>query len=65
MKTQLVRLIDVFALGPFMIYAASRSQLTRNQKLALSIAGILTITYNLKNYLETREQESGPGGEAV
>jgi hypothetical protein len=65
MKTQLIRLVDVFALGPFMIYAAQRAQLTRTERNTLTIIGLLTIAYNLKNYLETREQESPTSRETV
>ena len=49
MKTQTIRLIDVFLLGPFMIWAGT--QLKGDwAKAAMIGAGILTITYNARNY---------------
>lgn len=65
MKTQLIRLVDVFVLGPFMLYAATLPRLSRTQKTALGIIGAATVIYNLVNYLETRKQESAGGGEAA
>ena len=58
MKTQLIRLIDVWALGPFMIYASTRPRLTQNEKLALAILGAATVIYNMKNYLDVNRQEN-------
>lgn len=52
MKTQTIRLIDVFLLGPFMIYAAAKPQLTPLDRIILAIIGIATILYNWKNYKE-------------
>jgi branched-subunit amino acid ABC-type transport system permease component len=57
MKTQLIRLIDVLALGPFMIYAASQPLLTRGEKTMLAAIGVATILYNLVNYLNERERD--------
>lgn len=50
-KTQRIRLIDVWVLGPLMLYSAhllpKRHELTR---LALAGTGVATIIYNLNNY---------------
>lgn len=55
-KSQGVRLVDVFLLGPFMVYAATL--LPRDQQLArviLAGSGVATVLYNGRNYLATRE----------
>jgi len=49
-KSQNVRLIDVFALGPFMVWAATQKTLPKWAQVALVVSGILTITYNADNY---------------
>ena len=55
-KTQDVRLIDVFLLGPFMIWAGM--QLKNDlAKLAMIGSGVATIYYNGQNFLEVRENE--------
>jgi hypothetical protein len=48
-KGQTVRLIDVFVLGPFMLWAATqmRSDVAR---LTMATAGAATIVYNWRNY---------------
>jgi hypothetical protein len=51
MKTQTIRLLDVFVLGPFMVWYAMQSRDMPNAaRWALGIAGVLTITYNANNY---------------
>ena len=54
-KTQRVRLMDVYLLGPFMVFAATlipkSHQLTR---LGLAVAGIGTSVYNWRNYRKVR-----------
>lgn len=55
MKTQTVRLIDVFALGPFMIYAALKARgLSPIEQSVLGFSGLATIIYNGANYLEAQ-----------
>lgn len=56
MKTQNVRLLDVFALGPFMIWASRqlRPSLARD---AMLVSGILTILYNGVNYIKVERGE--------
>lgn len=56
MKSQTVRLIDVFLLGPGMIYAGTRpSNLPPWLRLFLVGTGIATIAYNGHNYRVLQE----------
>jgi hypothetical protein len=53
-KSQWVRLLDVFVLGPFMIWYALATVgcgLPPEAALILLVSGILTITYNGFNWL--------------
>jgi hypothetical protein len=52
-KSQMIRIIDVAILGPFMIYAGTKLP-TRIMQTAMIAAGVLTISYNLNNYLKNR-----------
>jgi hypothetical protein len=52
-KSQLTRVVDVALLGPFMIYAGTKLP-TRIMQTTMIVAGILTITYNLNNYLKNK-----------
>ena len=56
MKTQTVRLIDVFVLGPFMIWTGLQLK-NEYAKTAMIVAGSLTMSYNWQNY---RMYEKGP-----
>ena len=56
MKPQIIRLFDVFAIGPFMLYAAG--QLKGNDKAIMTMIGIGTILYNGANYLKVKQIES-------
>lgn len=72
-KSQWVRLIDVFVLGPFMIWYAlvsvvpsgsgsaveERGELTRLAPLALFVSGVLTIVYNGINWWQIFCQRTG------
>ncbi len=53
-KSQWVRLLDVFILGPFMIWyalaTAGNEELPTGSALALLVGGILTIVYNGLNW---------------
>lgn len=54
-KTQNVRLLDIFALGPFMIFFGLEAQgVSELAKTVMIIAGIGTIIYNGRNYLLKR-----------
>ncbi len=49
--TQRVRLFDIYALGPVLLYAATRkAPLGRWTKRTLFIAGVMTIVYNWSKY---------------
>lgn len=53
---QRVRLFDIYALGPVLLYAATRKQpLGRWTKRTLFVAGIMTIVYNWKKYRTIRQ----------
>ena len=54
-KSQGIRLIDVFFIAPFLLYASSKSQLTRLDKNVLFALGIATLYYNGVNYLKNKE----------
>ena len=51
-KSQWVRLVDIFILGPFLIWYALQTQSVVGEGpfLALLISGVLTILYNGMNY---------------
>ena len=59
-KTQNVRLLDVFIIGPLMIYLGYLNyKITKNNENLLKLLTIVliffgssTITYNLKNYIK-------------
>lgn len=54
-KTQLVRLMDVFVLGPFMVWAGVK--LHEKHPVAgwiMGLSGAATVVYNGRNYLENR-----------
>lgn len=55
-KTQRVRLMDVFLLGPFMVFAAVKLHGAGHRKTAalMAVAGIGTSAYNARNYLRVR-----------
>lgn len=55
-KSQLVRLIDVFFIGPFLIYVAMKADLGKVTKFVLLIIGIATIIYNGSNYIQNMKQ---------
>lgn len=54
-KTQAVRLVDVFALGPFLIWAAWASRLPCAARVALAGSGAATIVFNGLNWLDNRK----------
>ena len=59
-KTQQVRLMDVFFLGPFMVYASTViSPRHQEIKFILAASGVLTSLYNGKNYLAVQKAMSG------
>lgn len=51
MKTQQIRLMDVFFLGPFMVYSASLvPERHSTVRAVLAVSGVLTSVYNWRNY---------------
>jgi len=55
-KSQRVRLLDVFVLGPFMLwYAFHTSRRLPVASFVLVLIALGTILYNLKNYSETEQ----------
>ena len=61
-KSQPVRLLDVFALGPLMMYSGYRlqqegSRLNASLGILMGIAGFGTILYNAKNYARIAETQ--------
>ena len=49
-KSQIVRLLDVFAYGPFLLYISMREK-NLLFKIILILMGSTTISYNLKNFI--------------
>ncbi len=54
-KSQAVRLVDIFFLGPFMIYVAAK-RLRGPERAILLTSGVLTILYNGRNYLDNQNR---------
>ena len=50
-KTQCVRLVDVFILGPFMMHYAWKGPQLPLAREMLWLSGLLTVVYNGWNYL--------------
>ena len=50
-KTQAIRLLDVFLIGPLKVYFGHMSNHVSIFSMLLVFFGATTITYNLKNYL--------------
>ena len=58
MKAQGVRLLDVFVVGPFMLWAAVEGrELGPRARGFLGLLGLLTISYNGVNYLEVKRMQ--------
>jgi hypothetical protein len=50
-KSQRIRLIDVFLLGPYLIWVANRpNRLRHTDRVLITGIGIATIVYNWTNY---------------
>lgn len=62
MKAQPIRLVDVFILGPFMMWTGFNAKaIPAWAKVGLVLAGVATIVYNGTNYLELIEREKHNG----
>ena len=53
-KTQLIRKVDIFALGPAMIYVGLAGRILSWMRLLAVVGGIATIVYNHQNYVRLR-----------
>jgi hypothetical protein len=49
---QMVRLLDVFVVAPFLFYVGTRKELPQTLRLGLIVLGAATLIYNGKNYLD-------------
>lgn len=58
MKTQSIRLIDVFLIGPLLIAAGLSEKQEPILNKSLIAIGILTILYNAKNYLSYEKEKT-------
>ena len=56
LKSQSVRLADVFLYGPFMLYVAYKYDMSNKDKILLTSLGIGTIVYNARNYIRYERQ---------
>ena len=57
-KPQGIRLLDVWVIGPLMIYAATLLPVEREYtRAALKSFGFGTVIYNARNYLLIRQQQ--------
>jgi len=50
-KTQAIRLLDIFLIGPLMIYFGQKNKPLTPFSILLIFFGATTIMYNLKNYV--------------
>jgi|TARA_R110000822_G_scaffold64456_2_gene158246 hypothetical protein len=54
-KSQNIRLLDVFFIGPYMIYISKKAKgLSKLESFTLLALGVATIFYNGKNYLKNK-----------
>jgi len=54
-KSQNIRLLDVFFIGPYMIYISKKAKgLSKLESFTLLVLGVATIFYNGKNYLNNK-----------
>lgn len=55
-KAQSIRLIDIFFLGPLMIYLPFKYKMKPLDKFLLSFFGATTIYYNAENYIINKKR---------
>ncbi len=53
-KSQLVRLIDVFIIAPYLIHLSQNKKLDKTNKNILISLGLATLVYNGANYLKNK-----------
>jgi hypothetical protein len=57
--TQLIRLVDVFLLGPAMIYAAAKvKRHSESIALLLFVSGLSTVAFNGINFMRRRAESA-------
>jgi hypothetical protein len=56
-KTQQIRIVDTFGLGPFLMYMATRVEGPPGAKFALGFAGAATVTFNGRNYVRIQGEQ--------
>ncbi len=56
-KSQNVRLVDVFLLGPFMVWAGTQRALPSWARTLLVLSGVATVAYNFRNWQRIRRLE--------
>lgn len=61
MKTQTIRLLDVFVFGPVIIYAGTQRTLPGWLRAALVVIGTGTIVYNGINYMTHKKTPTRDG----
>lgn len=64
MKTQTIRLLDVFFVGPVMV--AGGWKLRQRQPVlghTLAVLGVLTVLYNGRNYLQIEAEQTPQVGQ--
>lgn len=54
-KSQGVRLLDILYVGPLILATASLTRPGRTLRRALVVVGVLTILYNLDNFLGNKD----------
>lgn len=54
-KSQLVRLADIFAFAPLLIFLGTLKVIPSWARALLIILGFLTLVYNLNNYIKNRK----------
>lgn len=52
--TQIIRLADVFLIGPILIYASFFKTLPTPLRILLFVIGVATIIYNGRNYIKKK-----------
>ena len=56
-KSQVLRIIDVFILGPAMIYVGTSGKVPKAWRKWATIGGVLTVLYNAQNYLRVGQSK--------
>jgi len=56
LSVQDVRLLDVFVIGPFLIYAGMQEGISKPIRIGLVLFGVATIIYNGHNFLKNRSK---------